>query len=228
MKKLMAINRFETNGFAVLLQILTSSECEEISQLLLRIPNKGIGSRSLLDMPWCKQLAQGVRQHPAIAPLLPANSVAVQCTFFEKSHDQNWLVPIHQDLSIPVRERLANPALTGWAEKQGSVFVQPPDKVLQNLVAVRLHIDECGSNDGALRLVPGSHKLGRLSNEGALEVRRNLGEVICAVEKGGALVMKPLALHASSKATGNSRRRVLHLVFGPSKLPLGLRWQYAV
>jgi hypothetical protein len=224
----MDIHRFKKDGFAVLAEVLTSSHCDELSLSLVEIPNKGIGSRSLLDMPWCIKLAQAVKQHAGIAPFLPDDAVAVQCNFFEKSQDQNWLVPIHQDLSIPVTERVENPTLTGWSEKQGSLFVQPPDIVLQELVAVRLHVDECGNDDGALRIVPGSHKFGRLNNEDALEARSNLGEVVCTVPKGGALLMKPLVLHASSKATGHSRRRVLHLVFGPSHLPLGLTWQNAV
>jgi hypothetical protein len=40
--------------------------------------------------------------------------------------------------------------------------------------------------------------------------------------------MKPLLLHASSKATVPNRRRVLHFLFGPKALPLGLSWAYAV
>ena len=38
------------------------------------------------------------------------------------------------------------------------------------------------------------------------------------------MLMRPLLLHASSKATGASRRRVLHFVFGPPALPHGLAW----
>ncbi|WP_182990142.1 hypothetical protein [Massilia sp. Se16.2.3] len=40
--------------------------------------------------------------------------------------------------------------------------------------------------------------------------------------------MRPLVLHASSKASGTSLRRVLHIVFGPPALPYGLRWQQPV
>jgi hypothetical protein len=38
------------------------------------------------------------------------------------------------------------------------------------------------------------------------------------------MAMRPLLLHASSKATGSSRRRVLHFLFGPPALPFGLEW----
>jgi hypothetical protein len=68
----------------------------------------------------------------------------------------------------------------------------------------------------------------RFDNADALALRDRLGEVACAVKKGVGLLMKPLVLHASSKASGQSRRRVLHLVFGPRCLPLGLRWRQAI
>ena len=41
------------------------------------------------------------------------------------------------------------------------------------------------------------------------------------------MLMRLLLLHASSKATGASRRRVLHFLFGPPRLPLGLAWAHA-
>jgi len=40
------------------------------------------------------------------------------------------------------------------------------------------------------------------------------------------LLMRPLLLHASSKSSGSSRRRVLHFLFGPPVLPCGLRWAH--
>jgi hypothetical protein len=41
------------------------------------------------------------------------------------------------------------------------------------------------------------------------------------------MLMRPLLLHASSRASGASRRRVLHFVFGPRELPFGLAWALA-
>lgn len=219
---------FEQDGFAALAAILSDAACADISSALTQIAGKAIGYRSLLEFPWCKELAQIVRAHPAIAATLVADAVAVQCTYFEKSQDRNWLVPIHQDLSIPVREKIDHPALSGWSEKEGVVFVQPPEIVLGQLTAVRLHIDDCGMDDGPLRVVPGSHLAGKFSAEDALIARDTAGEVVCTVEKGGALLLRPLLLHASSKTVGASRRRVLHMVFGPRVLPFGLEWQHAV
>ena len=224
----MTIHRFEDDGFAIVEHVLDDAECASILSSLAQPASEVSGARSMLDMSWCSALARTIRQHPLIAPALPERAVAVQCTYFEKSLDQNWLVPIHQDLSIPVREKIDHRALSGWSEKDGAIFVQPPENVLQQLVAVRIHIDECSIDDGPLKVVPGSHRVGRLGAQEALKARDKLGEVVCPIGKGGALILRPLLLHASSKASGTSRRRVLHFVFGPATLPYGLQWQYAV
>jgi len=224
----MNIHRFEDDGFAIVADVLDETACASISASLGQAISECTGARSMLEIPWCQALARTIRLHPLIGAALPEHAVAVQCTYFEKSRDQNWLVPIHQDLSIPVREKIDHPALSGWSEKDGAIFVQPPETVLQELVAVRLHIDECGSDDGPLKVVPGSHKAGRLGALAALNARDNLGEAMCTVGKGGVLILRPLLLHASSKANGSSRRRVLHFVFGPGMLPYGLRWKDAV
>lgn len=181
------------------------------------------GTRSLLAQPWCRALAAQLRDHPALQPSL-AGLVAVQCTYFEKSTALNWLVTLHQDLSVPVAGRIDAPGWQGWAEKEGQWFAQPPAEVLGSLLAVRLHLDRCGIDDGPLRVVPGSHLHGRLDDEAARQWRERCGETTCLAEPGDVLVLRPLTLHASSKARGTSPRRVLHIVYGPASLPDGARW----
>jgi len=141
---------------------------------------------------------------------------------------KSWLVALHQDLSISVKARVDGPECSGWSEKEGQVYVQPPVSVLEQLVAVRVHLDECSIESGALRVVPKSHVEGRLNKEQAEALRSQNGEVVVSVVRGGVLVMRPLLLHASSKATSLNPRRVLHFVFGPPALPLGLVWRWAV
>lgn len=186
------------------------------------------GTRALLGEDWCAALARQLRVHPGIAGFLPPDAVAVQCTYFEKSAARNWLVASHQDLSIPVRHRHEAAGYTGWSVKEGTVFVQPPRPVLESLVAVRLHLDPCGPDDGALKVIPRTHTLGVLGASDAARLRQTEASVLCTVQTGGALVMRPLLLHASSKATGQSRRRVLHFLFGPRSLPEGVQWLHAV
>lgn len=210
-------------GFAVCEALLDSAECERLDQLLGTMSIGRAGSRTLLQLPWCAQLAQRLKKDSPLSPLLD-DLVAVQCTLFEKAADRNWLVSPHQDLSIPVAARLDTEGLTGWSLKEGVHYVQAPEEVLSRLLAVRIHVDECGEADGPLRVVPRSHHRGRLDADAISAQTRNGDEVVCPVARGGAMLMRPLLLHASSKASGTSRRRVLHFLFGPHDLPAGLRW----
>lgn len=196
---------------------------EELARAIShRDPSRGM--RGLLGEPACQALAVRLRTLASLKRFLPVDSVAVQCTLFEKLPTRNWPVSLHQDLSIPVKERVDVPGLSGWAEKGAQLFVQPPVSVLEAPVAVRVHLDESGPDWGGLRVVPGSHRFGRLSAARAAALRAEVGEIAPEVSRGGALVLRPLLLHASSKATARDQRRVLHFVFGPPSLPAGLKW----
>ncbi len=215
---------FERDGFAIVPSLLSDAELAAIDAALST--REGVGDRDLLRQPWCAALARRAQADARVTLALPRAHVAVQCTAFEKSAERNWLVAIHQDVAIPVAAHLDHPECRGWSNKQGTWFVQPPDDVLAQLVAVRVHVDECGPDDGALDVVAGSHLGGRLGDEAALAMRAERGVTSCPVPRGGAMLMRPLLLHASSKATGASRRRVLHFLFGPAELPFGLQWDW--
>jgi hypothetical protein len=222
------IASFQCQGFAVLPGVLDASACASISNWLDASPMTGAGNRRLLVNTWCQELAIRLRSNDRLAPFLPEDAVAVQCTVFDKDPDKNWLVPLHQDRSIPVREKVESAGLSGWSEKEGDIFVQPPSSVIEQLTAVRVHIDSCPVHSGALRVVPGSHRRGLLTAQGADDCRARAGEVVIPASQGEALIMKPLILHASSKTSSGARRRVLHFVFGPRTLPLGLEWRHAI
>lgn len=219
---------FFANGFTLVPELLPKADCELIATRFTLAESKSAGSRCLLSRFWCAALAKRLRQMPTLNRLIPQDFSAVQCTYFEKSIHRNWIVPVHQDLSIPVAEKMPHANLGGWSEKEGNIFVQAPPEVLEQLVAVRLHLDVCSEEDGPVRVFSGSHHLGRIDPERAAAEKTNFEEVVCTAQPGTALVMRPLLLHASSKASGNSLRRVLHFLFGPPSLPYGLKWRYGV
>ncbi|HXI53928.1 MAG TPA: phytanoyl-CoA dioxygenase family protein [Candidatus Saccharimonadales bacterium] len=127
-------------------------------------------------------------------------------------------------LSIAVAERREAPGFRGWSVKQGVLHVQPPADILERMLTLRLHLDDCGPHNGPLRVLGGSHRHGRLSDEAIETLCRKGAEVACLVRAGGVLLMRPLLLHASSRAERPGRRRVLHLEYAASPLPHGLRW----
>ncbi len=224
----LSAQEFDRQGFMIVESVVSSDRIAAMIAHLASISLDRAGTRNLLGFAWCIELVDVLRSHPTIAELLPPDPVAVQSTLFDKTVAKNWLVPLHQDLSIPVRERFENIHLSGWCHKESILYVQPPVDVLEKLVAIRVHIDDCNSDNGALRVVPGSHDRGRISSSDIATIKINNGEELCVVKQGGALIMRPLLLHASSKATNPNRRRVLHFLFGSASLPLGLQWDKVI
>lgn len=212
------------DGFRLLPGLLAPEQRQALIAELATLPPGAAGQRELLEQPWCQVLSRQLLVLPQLRGVLPADAVAVQCTLFEKSPDRNWLVALHQDLAIPVAERIEHAALTGWSIKGGRHFVVAPAEVLAQMVALRLHLDDATQADGGLRFVPGSHRRGVLSEADAAQCRDRVGEVAVDALAGDGLLMRPLVQHASSKASAPGRRRVLHFLFGPPDLPHGLRW----
>ena len=162
-----------------------------------------------------RSLLEGVMRAPAFP---------VKATLFDKTPRANWNVGWHQDLAIAVRERREVEGFRSWSIKAGVPHVQPPDEVLAGMLALRLHLDPCGPDNGVLRVLPGSHRQGRLTSAEVRSLVERTPAVTCASGAGDALLMRPLLLHASSPAVYPGHRRVLHVEFAAKLLPGGLEW----
>jgi ectoine hydroxylase-related dioxygenase (phytanoyl-CoA dioxygenase family) len=64
---------------------------------------------------------------------------------------------------------------------------------MAKMLAIRLHLDESHENNGPLRIVPSSHKVGCLSMKDVASWRER-ASVICTVPRGGAILMRPLVV----------------------------------
>jgi hypothetical protein len=208
---------FEADGYLVIKRAISESDIAEIESRLASVTLDGAGTRNVLDADWCRQLSEKLKRVPAIHEILPPDAVTTQCTYFHKSESKNWLVALHRDLSISVKARVDSPEWRSWCEKEGVLFAHPPEAVLRSVVAVRLHLEENTENNSPLQVVPGSHNGSNTRAE----------RITCLVPRGGALAMRPLILHASSKLQTGTRR-VLHFVFGPRGLPNKAEWAHAI
>jgi ectoine hydroxylase-related dioxygenase (phytanoyl-CoA dioxygenase family) len=217
---------FEETGALHLVNVVSFNDCIELAAQLNNAISYSAGTRNLLRTVAAEAAIRSLTQHPDIQALLPRDAVAVQCTLFEKSTQTNWLVPPHQDLSIPVAARVQSADLTGWSVKAGVLFVQPPRAVLESCVALRLHLDPCNETDGPIRVAPGSHLKGALRSEACASLSSQMVAVPARI--GDVVALRPLTVHASSKSSGTSRRRVLHILFGPRELPIDLRWAESI
>ncbi len=86
----------------------------------------------------------------------------VRGLFFDKTPGANWPVAWHQDLTLAVAERREIAGWSNWSVKAGVPHVQPPVDILERMVTLRLQLDDCGADNGPLRVLPGSHCLGRI------------------------------------------------------------------
>lgn len=158
-----------------------------------------------------------------IRSVIGQDAKPVKAILFDKTENVNWNLRWHQDSVISVKERLDVPGFTGWSNKVGIPHVRPPVEVLEQMLAARIHIDDCPSENGALKVIPQSHAHGRLSTEQIEEWTKKQHHV-CGAKKGDVLLMKPLILHSSDRAAKPVHRRVLHIEYAAFELPAGLEW----
>jgi hypothetical protein len=59
--------------------------------------------------------------------------------------------------------------------------------------------------------------------DGVVYAVRRIQPIMCTVERGGVIVMRPLTVHASSKATTAASRRMLHLEYAAATFDEGPR-----
>ena len=185
------------------------------------------GTRNLLSVPAVRNLVASGPVRQLVEPVLGPNAFAVRGIFFNKLPGANWKVPWHQDCVIAVRERNDMPGWGPWSVKDGVPHVRPPAEVLAKMLAIRIHLDNCGGEDGPLRVLPGSYSHGFLKDAEILGWPREAA-VTCAVRRGDAILMRPLLLHASSAAAEPANRRVIHIEFANGELPGGMQWHERV
>ncbi len=148
----------------------------------------------------------------------------VRLVSFDKSPEANWGVPWHQDRVISVADRADVPGFNNWSRKQGTWHVEPPEDLLQQMLFVRLHLDDNLAENGAMQIAPGTHHLGKIPAGEAEAVAEQHKPQVMEARAGDVLVLKMLTLHGSSPAQTPARRRVLRLDFAPFDLPEPLVW----
>ena len=210
-------SRFRNDGYLVIHEFMQSWPVGEAANVLKT--TSSAGSRGLLQFDAIQSLACRIRNDSCLSTLLQ-NLSAVQCIGFVKTQEKNWSVAFHRDVDLPCSHG-GSDLPSDWLPsrtREGWSSLRPPRTFLQRCVAVRLHLD--GAPEGDLRVIPGSH----LTDDDALIEN----QTVVAVPQGGALVMRPLLLHASSKLQAVDSRRVLHFLFAPDDLPPGVHWHHQV
>jgi hypothetical protein len=227
------LENFERDGFAVVPDVMSAEDVDLLIAALeaarppsaLERGGEVFASRNLLgDVPEVRRLSTMPRIKALAEAAIGPEPFAVRGLLFDKRPNANWTVPWHQDLTVAVKVRVNAPEFGPWTVKAGVTHVRPPVEVVARMVTVRLHLDDCGLENGPLRVVPGSHREGRLGARSTQEWLERVPAHTCLVPRGGALVLRPLLLHASSPSDSPRHRRVIHLEYAADALPHGVEW----
>ena len=228
------IENIERDGFAILDGAIDSNTLDHVERELRHIEvdhgisqraGKAFGLRNLMAaVPLTRHLANSETLRSIIEPVLGRKARVVRTIYFDKHKDANWKVAWHQDLTIAVRKQIEVERFRAWSIKAGITHVQPPVAVLEQMLTLRIHLDDTSAENGALRVLPGTHRYGRLNPDQIQHWKQHEQLVTCSVKRGGVVAMRPLLLHSSLPSLNPTHRRVLHFEYASIDLPAGLEW----
>jgi len=218
MSRLSRGQEVDERGFATVLGVLSLAEMQQLTDDLDRsgVTRSRAGLRHALRLASVAQLARDPRLLDLAKEILDGEALPFRATLFDKSAESNWLVVWHQDTALPLRERKETAGWGPWSVKDGIIYAHAPADALSRVLALRVHLDESTPQNGPLRVLPGTHKRGVLTDDEIQGLSQSIAPSDCLVPQGGVLAMRPLLVHASSKSQSYLPRRVLHIEYAVS------------
>lgn len=222
----------QQNGFTVIDDIYNGDEIAELISTIDKADQSNPTFRKTADLfairqflkeiPQVKQVIFNEKLKQLIESIFGVGYFIVKSIYFDKPEQSNWFVAWHQDLTISVDQKIDLPGYTSWTSKQNQFAVQPPIEILKDNFTIRIHLDDTDADNGALKVLSGSHlkDIYRPENiDWSVE-----SETICDVKRGGAMIMRPLLMHASDRTVNDQKRRVIHIEFSRAELPGEIEW----
>jgi ectoine hydroxylase-related dioxygenase (phytanoyl-CoA dioxygenase family) len=178
----------------------------------------------------CKAVKE-IAGHPKLKALFrtlsPGAFVAIKAFVLDKTTGANWEIPWHQDLKIAVNKQDTTEGYSNWSLEAGIWHVQPPISILESLLTLRIHLDDCSANNGAMHFIPATHNLGILDKEDISNLVAGRKAVVNAVPKGGITLFRPLLLHYAPPSQSQSGRRVLQIEYSAADPGHKVDWHRA-
>lgn len=218
---------YADNGFEKIEHFADASVLLSLKDAVSELPktNRSGGVRSI------ERFSEGLRAYVESAQILDfVKSYIGGCPklaraiYFNKTENQNWLVSWHQDKTTAVSDKVDCSTWSNWSVKNNVIHAQPPLEAYNKMLTIRLHLDDTDASNGCLKVISGSHLLGVLPQQDISRHTDNKSETVCAAKAGDALLMHPLLIHSSSKATSPSSRRIIHMEYSSFELPKNIQW----
>ena len=131
----------------------------------------------------------------------------VRVLFFDKPPERTWALPWHKDLTIAVQPHSGESGVFSKPTlKAGVPHVEASREVLEDMLTLRIHLDDVTAENGPLQVIPGSHRLGKTPVASFETAQTILGS------RGDVLAMRPMQAHrsiSSREGTTQHRRKLI-------------------
>lgn len=215
------MNPLKADGFTWLRNAVADSDLHHIENELNSIRRPG--ERITLQGKMASYFGVDGIVGKLVVPYLP-NPKAVRLLSFDKNNTMNWAIPWHQDRVIAVKDKADLGGYKNWSNKSGLWHCEPPINVLEQMLFVRLHLDETTHDNGPMEIIPLSHKHGVIPATEAESVANGSNTHVCTANRGDMLIMNMLTLHRSRPSLTNDPRRTLRIDYANFDLPSPLEW----
>lgn len=162
--------QLQNKGYAIVPNLYSQEEVNAMINCIENIHQEGHSFMKTRDVYAIRQLLKNVPELPELLfndnlkallkDLSEETYFLTKAIYFDKPRTSNWFVAYHQDLSISVDQKADLEHYSNWTFKKGQYGVQPPLKILQDTITLRIHLDDTDQHNGALKVIPQSHLQG--------------------------------------------------------------------
>jgi Phytanoyl-CoA dioxygenase (PhyH) len=122
------------------------------------------GARHVCSFTSVAALARTPELTTITRSVLDDDALPFRATFFDKSPNSNWLVAC-QDRALPLTSRKEIPGWGPWSTKDSVAYAHAHVEALEQILALRVHLDDSTIENGPLRVIPDSQKIGVLTDQ---------------------------------------------------------------
>ncbi|MBT3346232.1 MAG: phytanoyl-CoA dioxygenase family protein [Gemmatimonadetes bacterium] len=215
------IDQYHTDGYLILEDVIDQAEVEQILAIWRADPRLARETKENANFDGDEGLHTRLVYRPALGP--DAYSALAQSQRIVGPLEQIYSSPIDHYYSLNMRK---DPNTGGWAWHQDYGY-HYKEFFYPDFVSVMVALDPATRDNGCLRVVRGSSRLGRLEHTGlgsqlAADPQRvelaleQMEEVHCELSPGSALIFHGNALHASNANHSQTGRWSMVYAYVPS------------